>query len=132
MYYNRKDYSVFTIDEALLTFESKKLINLKQSFTIIDKLINQSEKGISHLLTSYLNKKGVDYVRSLHEAGYFMNKRANIRFWDINPEYYSCFSNSEIADQVIRLLSAHLFQKILNMMILLIKPEIFFKKIKLD
>lgn len=111
MYYNRKDYSVSTIDEALLTFEAKKLINWKQSFTIIDKLINQSEKGISHLLTSYLNKKGVDYVRSLHEAGYFMNKRANIRFWDINPEYYSCFSNSEIADQVIRLLSAHSYSK---------------------
>ena len=40
-----------------------------------------------------------------------MNKRVNIRFWDINPEYYSCFSNSEIADQVIRLLSAHLYSK---------------------
>ncbi len=32
MYYNRKDYSVSTIDEALLTFEAKKLINWKQSF----------------------------------------------------------------------------------------------------
>lgn len=111
MYYNHKDYSVFTIDDALLAFEAKKLINWKQSFMIIDKLINQSEKGISHLLTSYLNKKGVDYVQSIHKTGYFMNKRANIRFWDLNPQYYACFSNSEVADQIIRLLSAHSYSK---------------------
>ena len=53
MYYNRKDYSVSTIDEALLAFESKELISWEQSFTIIDRLMKQSEKGISHLLTSY-------------------------------------------------------------------------------
>lgn len=111
MYYNRKDYSVSTIDEALLAFEAKELINWKQSFTIIDKLINQSEKGISHLLTSYLNKKGADYVQLVHETGYFLNKRANIRFLDLNPEYYGCFSDSEVADQVIRLLSAHSYSK---------------------
>ena len=111
MYYNRKDYSVSTIDEALLTFEEKKLINWKQSLTIIDKLMNQSEKGISHLLTSYLNKKGVDYIQSLHEAGYFRSEGAYIHFGDLNPEYYGCFSDLEVIEWLIRLLSAHFYSK---------------------
>lgn len=104
MYYNHKDYSVSTIDEALLTFEAKELINWRQSFAIIDKLIDQSEKGISHLLTSYLNKKGSSCVQLLRETGYFRNERTNIRFWELNSGNYDCFTDSEVADQVMQLL----------------------------
>lgn len=107
MYYNRKDYSVSTIDEALLTFEAQGLISWKQSFTIIDKLMDQSEKGISHLLTSYLNKKGLNYVKLLNKAGYFRNERANVQFWDLKPQYYDCFNSSEVVEQVMQLLSTH-------------------------
>ena len=59
MYHNRKDYSVSTIEEALLAFEAKELLDWKQSFKIIDKLLGQSEKGISNLLTSY---EGIFFV----------------------------------------------------------------------
>ena len=111
MYYNRKDYSVSTIDEALLTFEAQGLISWKESFSIIDKLMDQSEKGISHLLTSYLNKKGADCVNALNETGYFNNKRANIRFWDLNPEYYDCFNSSEVLEQVMQLLSIYHYSR---------------------
>lgn len=111
MYFNRKDYSVSTIDEALLTFEAQELISWKQSFSIIDRLMGQSEKGISHLLTSYLNKKGLDYVKLLNETGYFRDKRANVRFWDLNPECYDCFNSSEVVEQVMHLLSVYYYSK---------------------
>ena len=109
MYYNRKDYSVLTIDEALLTFESKGLISWEHSFAIIDRLMEQSEKGISHLLTSYVNKKDSDCVKQVKETGYFENESSNIRFWDLNPEHYGCFSTSEVVEQVIRLLGRHYY-----------------------
>lgn len=107
MYYNRKDYSVFTIDEALLAFESKELISWEQSFTIIDRLMKQSEKGISHLLTSYLNKKEPECMQQIKEAGGFNNRNSPIRFWGLIPEHYDCFSKSEIIEQVIQLLGSH-------------------------
>lgn len=111
MYYNRKDYSVFTIDEALIAFETKDLIKWNQSFKIIDKLMNQSEKGISHLLTSYVNKKGPYYVGQINEAGYFRSSDSQIRFWELNPESYGCFNESEVVDQVMKLLNIHYYSK---------------------
>ena len=46
MYFERKDYSVIRINEALLTFEKKKLITEYDSLDLISNLMNQSEKGI--------------------------------------------------------------------------------------
>ncbi|MEM1485563.1 ATP-binding protein [Oscillospiraceae bacterium PP1C4] len=111
MYHNRKDYSVFTIDDALIAYETKGLIEWNQSFKIIAKLMKQSEKGISHLLTSYVNKKGPDFVSKINEAGYFKSSDSQIRFWELNPENYNCFNNSEVADQVMKLLNVHYYSK---------------------
>ena len=111
MYYNHKDYSVFTIDDALLAFEEKNLINSTQSFSIISKLMKQSDKGISHLLTSYANKKGPDYISQINEAGYFRSGDCQIRFWELNSENYDCFSDLEVVDQVVQLLRSHYYSK---------------------
>jgi len=111
MYCYRKDYSVSTIDDALIAFEAKDLIEWNQSFKIIAKLMEQSEKGISHLLTSYVNKKGSDYVGEIYETGYFKSSASQIRFWDLNPENYDCFNDSEVADQVMKLLNTHYYSK---------------------
>lgn len=111
MYYNRKDYSVSTIDKALIAFETKGLIEWNQSFKIIAKLMKQSEKGISHLLTSYVNKKGPSYVSQINEMGYFGKNDCQIEFWGLNPENYSCFNNSEVVNQVMQLLNVHYYSK---------------------
>lgn len=111
MYHNRKDYSVYTIDDALITFEAKNLIKQNQSFKMIAKLMEQSEKGISHLLTSYANKKGPDYIAQICKAGYFRKNDSQIRFWELNPEGYDCFTDSEVVDQVMKLLNIHYYSK---------------------
>ncbi|WP_195377405.1 AAA family ATPase [Anaerotruncus rubiinfantis] len=111
MYYNRKDYSVVSIDDALITFEAKNLIEWNQSFNIITRLMKQSEKGISHLLTSYVNKKGPAFVCQINETGYFRSSESQIRFWELNPEIYDCFSESEVAEQVMQLLSIYYYSK---------------------
>ncbi|MEG0273355.1 MAG: hypothetical protein RR622_09010 [Hydrogenoanaerobacterium sp.] len=111
MYYEHKDYSVFTIDEALTVFETKDLIKWEQSFEIIARLMKQSDKGISHLLTSYVNQKDPSFVDKINKMGYFRNNDFRIWFWELNPENYNCFSNSEVVAQVMELLSTYNYSK---------------------
>lgn len=114
MYFNRKDYSVFTIDEALLVFENKGLINWKQSFKIISKLMEQSEKGISHLLTHYINQKGSPYISYLNKTGYFQSKNCLINFWNLDPEAYLSFNDLDVFLQVMKLLQTHYHSKTIS------------------
>jgi hypothetical protein len=55
-YYERKDYSVINIDNALITFQSLGYITMEDSVSIIIELQEKSEKGIRHLLNSYVEK----------------------------------------------------------------------------
>ena len=63
MYGQRKDYSVYTIEDALIIFEEKGLIQEKESIELIHRLMVQSEKGIRHLMSSYINKKGTECTK---------------------------------------------------------------------
>lgn len=114
MYYEHKDYSVSTIDTACLVFEDKGLICEDDSFEIISKLMEQSDKGISNLMTSYANKKSSEYIRKLNASGYFAEKECCIRFWELNTEFYNCFSKSDMAYQITELLRCHYYSKTLD------------------
>ena len=112
MYYEHKDYSVSTIDTAFLIFEDKGLICEEDSFKIIVNLMKQSDKGISNLLTSYANKKSSEYIRKLNAGGYFVGKECRIRFWELNTEFYNCFSKSDMDYQITELLRYHYYSKL--------------------
>lgn len=107
MYFEHKDYSVYAIDGALVAFENQKLIHEDESFRIIQRLMAQSDDGISHLLTAYVNKKGVEYVREINETGYFKERSCRIRFWELAPEIYNCFSRRDMEWQITELLRDH-------------------------
>lgn len=111
MYFNHKDYSVYAIDTALIVFEKKNLIQEEESFKIITELMDHSDDGISHLLTSYANAKGTGYIDELNKQGYFTDSDCKIRFWELNPENYSCFSKQEMRKQITDLLSMHYYGK---------------------
>ncbi|GAB3714963.1 hypothetical protein [Flavobacterium koreense] len=55
MYYERKDYTVINICEALKVFEEKKLISEEDSCKLIINTQKKSEKGIRNLFTDYIN-----------------------------------------------------------------------------
>lgn len=110
IYYQRKDYSVYTIDNALIVFEKEKLINEDESFEIISRLMKQSEKGISHLLTSYVNQKGKSYVRKLIKKGYF-SKNNSIRFWELESLLLECFDKASMSKQLTELLGSHYYSR---------------------
>ena len=114
MYFNHKDYSVYSIDTALIVLEKKKLIQEDESFEIITELMNRSDDGISHLLTSYVNKKGTKYIDKLNKAGYFSRRDCKIWFWELKPEMYSCFSKQEMKKQITDLLGVHYYGKTID------------------
>jgi hypothetical protein len=64
MYYNRKDYSVLSLPSALLTFEKHKKITDRFSIHLIRNVMQQSEKGIRHILNEYINAKDDKFVNS--------------------------------------------------------------------
>lgn len=92
MYGYRKDYSVYNIEDALIIFEEKGLIKEIQSVEVICKLMSQSEKGIRHLISSYINKKGPECTKRLLRNGYFRDNSSKVDIFDLLPENINCFS----------------------------------------
>ena len=111
VYYQHKDYSVYTIGKALIAFEENGLIAEDESFELISRLMKQSEKGISHLLTDYVNQKGVPYIQKLIEKGYFSDKNNAVRFWELDSGLLDCFTKEDMAKQLTELLSVHYYSK---------------------
>ena len=104
MYMQRKDYSVSTIVEALIFFENKGFINEFTSVDVISKLMNQSEKGIRHLLISYINMKGVEFTKRFIESGKSTEYNSDYDVFDLKPENIDCFSKSKIYGRTYSLL----------------------------
>lgn len=104
MYYARKDYSVYTIDDALITLENKGLIEWKKSIEILSSILTQSEKGVSHLLTSYVRKKGPVFFGTLNEFGYLSDNRYSIDFWAFPTEFYELIREDDIMNHLSNLI----------------------------
>lgn len=111
MYFNHRDHSVDAIDTALIVFEKEGFIQEDESAKIISEFMQRSDDGISQLITSYSNKKGKSYIEKLYRKGYFSDSDCKIRFWELNPESYGCFSKQEMRKQITDLLNAHSYGK---------------------
>lgn len=114
MYGQRKDYSVYTIPIALITFENKGLIQEKESIEIINHLLKQSEKGISHLLTSYINQKGPKCVHRLVESGRILDSSLELDVFQLNPECINELPTKAIEKRVFNLLRYHFQSKVVD------------------
>ncbi len=104
MYAQRKDYSVDTIDVALCTYERAGLIDESDSIEIICRLMRQSEKGIRHLLASYIDLKGPEYVKRLAESGKIFEMESQVDFFEIDPENINCLPENIIRKRLINLI----------------------------
>ena len=114
MYGQRKDYSVYTIPIALITFENKGLIQEKESIEIINHLLKQSEKGIRHLLTSYINQKGPKCVHRLVESGRILDSSLELDVFQLNPECINELPTKAIEKRVFNLLRYHFQSKVVD------------------
>ncbi|MBC1474073.1 hypothetical protein HB852_05555 [Listeria grandensis] len=81
MYYNRKDYSVYSFPALLSIFEQKGFIKESESIDLLIKLMNQSEKGIRHILTTYLSNKESEIM--LTHKDKFSTENYNVNYFDL-------------------------------------------------
>lgn len=71
---------------------------------------------MAHNITEYKIQNQIynitkGYIDELNKQGYFTDSDCKIRFWELNPENYSCFSKQEMRKQITDLLSMHYYGK---------------------
>lgn len=81
MYYNRKDYSVYSLPILLRLLEKKAFIEENDSIDLLIKLMIQSEKGIRHLLTTYLSEKDSEVM--LRNKDKFSFEDQNVNYFEL-------------------------------------------------
>lgn len=111
MYYNRKDYSVYTLDTTLNVFEEYGFLDELKSIDILRKVMDQSEKGIRHLLGSYINMKDDFIINKLEQIGAFNDSDFPLDIFDLAPEKINCLDVKHFDDRVYELLSYHDYGK---------------------
>lgn len=111
MYYNRKDYSVYTLDTALSVFEEHGFLEELKSIDILRIVMNQSEKGIRHLLGSYINMKDDFIIKKLDQIGVFNDSDFPVDIFDLAPEKINCLDIKHFNYRVYKLLSYHEYGK---------------------
>jgi hypothetical protein len=111
MYGQRKDYSVYTIEKALIIFEEKGLIEEKESIELLHRLMTQSEKGIRHLMNSYINKKNIECTKRLAQEGYFRMYNSKADIFDLCPENINCFTKQQIKERLDEMIRYHYTSK---------------------
>jgi hypothetical protein len=89
MYHERKDYSVLNLDVALKAFEEKKLIIEDESCQIIVFTQSMSEKGIRHLLNSYITLHSPDMLLTILDK--YDIEDLEISFFDLPAEFIDLF-----------------------------------------
>ena len=114
MYAQRKDYSVHTLDTALILFEEEGLLRESDSIEILNRLIDQSEKGIRLLLSSYINAKGAACTQRLMETGKLFDSKFNADILDLSPGNLNCMSKSHIISRMMKVLYYHRYSKTLE------------------
>lgn len=114
MYYNRKDYSVYTLDRALKEFERFGFLDWFKSINIIRKVMSQSEKGIRNLLENYINMGEDSFIYKLEQEGVFANSEFQIDIFNLIPEKINCIGIKHIDEKIYEVLSYHHYGKTID------------------
>lgn len=96
MLFERNDISVYTLPDALLTFEKLGLIDEDHSLQLVVSAREMSEKGIRLLVSDYINLKGPEYTKKLIAEGKFNDENFPMFILDLRPELLNCFSSEDI------------------------------------
>lgn len=114
MYYNRKDYSVYTLDVALRVFERFGYLDEFESISIIRKVMNQSEKGIRHILTNYIDMGDQSLIHKLEQVGAFSDEDFLVDIFNLMPEKINFISVEYIDRRMYEILSYNYYGKIIE------------------
>lgn len=104
-YYNRKDYSLINIPDALHVFEKQALINRDQAVSLITAIQEQSEKGYRGLLVDYIELNSpniVDFLLATYNI-----KELHISWFTLDSKYINRFPDSLFEFSMKELLRQH-------------------------
>ncbi len=104
-YYNRKDYSLINIQDALQLFEKHGFINRIESVQLITAIQEQSEKGYRGLLVNYIELHPPNIVDFLL-ATYNIND-LHISWFTLHAKYINRFPNNLFEFSMKQLLRIH-------------------------
>jgi hypothetical protein len=108
-YYQRKDYSLLSIDAALKVFETMSYVNMIDSCYLINKIQDVSEKGYRGLLASFIQQYTPNVIS-------FMVKNFNledlrISWFDLPCEYINAFPEIVFNIALKKILEYHRYNK---------------------
>ena len=85
-YYQRKDYTLYSLPIALKTLQSEDLINLKECVKLIHKIQDISEKGYRHLLSEFVVLYKPSEIIPFLEKNFDINE-LNIEWFKLPVKY---------------------------------------------
>ncbi|WP_299782717.1 hypothetical protein [uncultured Formosa sp.] len=85
-YYQRKDYTLYSLPIALKTLQSEDLIDLKECVKLIHKIQDVSEKGYRHLLSEFVVLYKPSEIISFLEKNFDI-KELNIEWFKLPIKY---------------------------------------------
>lgn len=77
------------------------------SLKIIENLMAQSEKGIRHLMASYLNRKPCDFTKKLANINYFLSEECPLDIFDLEPDHLNCCKKEQIKQRLDEIMAYH-------------------------
>jgi hypothetical protein len=116
-YYNRKDYTLYSLPIALKTLETNKLISLKECVELIHQVQIISEKGYRHLLADFIElyppSKIIPFIEKNFEV-----KELRVDWFKLPTKYIN-----KISDRIYNLEENDLLRSHINFAIPLIEIE---------
>jgi len=112
MYHERKDYSVLILDVALKAFEENKFISEDKSCQIIIYTQSMSEKGIRHLLNSYITLHSPDILLNILDK--YDMKDLEISFFDLPAKFIDSFPDRVFHYAMKKILKYNHYYKTIN------------------
>lgn len=104
-YYNRKDYSMTSIPNALRIFEKEGFVSRRESIRLITAIQEQSEKGYRGLLVDYIELHTPDIVNFLVDT--YSLDDLHISWFTLPAKYINRFSNNLFEFSMKELLRYH-------------------------
>jgi hypothetical protein len=110
MYYNRKDYSVTSLSAVLKILEEENGFQELETVKILKNVMEQSEKGIRHILYEYINNKDIDFINRLLENPNYRNEFP-VDIMDLNKDRINLFNKDKIIYRISELMERHYYSR---------------------
>ncbi|MFC5048267.1 hypothetical protein ACFSTE_02480 [Aquimarina hainanensis] len=105
-YYQRKDYSFYSVPLALRTLEKDGLISLEESIILITKIQNISEKGYRHLLAEFIKLYKPKKIITFLEKNFNL-KDLRVEWFKLPIKYVNTISERVYNTEMNKVLGYH-------------------------